>query len=342
MEALKAHTRDTHDKPKAVNLVLRPAPAPTPKFIECRGNHYSLLSNAGQFALYNQLVASCHTHRCLKYKGYTIPSQDGKLRREYSLSPPSEITLPKRKAVVLDCEMVGIRGGRSELVNLTLIDFITGELLINSLVKPRVPIVDWRSEIHGIDLVAMVIAEAQKEVLDGWQQAREEVYKHINKYTVMVGQSLNQDLTVLRMAHLMVVDSAILTSEAVFGRDKKAHRNWGLSALCKDLVGINIREHAPVSSEIHDSLEDVLATREIVLMCLLRPECLSMWSVRARTAFEQDLEQKKKNQKEAAERRKQEKQKEKRIALDEDEDEDLRWEDVIDWDMWPKSPPDSD
>jgi len=52
-----------------------------------------------------------------------------------TLSASSQV--PKRRAVALDCEMVGVERGRSELVLVCAVDFFSGETLVNTLVKPK-------------------------------------------------------------------------------------------------------------------------------------------------------------------------------------------------------------
>ncbi|KAK2669425.1 Exonuclease, RNase T/DNA polymerase III [Fusarium oxysporum f. sp. vasinfectum] len=221
-------------------------------------------------------------------------------------SYPSSLE-PKRKAIALHCEMAGVVNGESEIISICAIDFFTGEVLINSLVKPHEPIIDWRTNIHGIRPATLAIAASQGQILYGWEAARKELLKHINTETAMVGQSLQQDLKRLRVSHEKIFDTAILTAEAVLEQ----------------------------GSNTHDALEDAMA----------------QWAKRARQ----------KHMAEKAKRAERRRNKRRNVyhsapVLD-DEDEDcgyyhdygddeddeiLRWEDVIEWEMWPKSPPSSD
>ncbi|RBR15713.1 hypothetical protein FVER53590_13379 [Fusarium verticillioides] len=254
---------------------------------------------------------------------------------------------PKRKAVALDCEMAGISSGESEIISICVIDFFTGELLLNSLVKPHEPIIDWRTNIHGIRPATLAIAASQGQVLRGWEAARQELLKHINTETVMVGQSLQQDLKRLRLSHGKIFDTAILTAEAVFGTGASFGRRWSLQSLCADLLKLRIRQ----GSNTHDALEDAMAAREIALWCICYPDKLKQWAKRAR----------KKHKAEKAKRAERKRNRRRNTHYPtpvphdefedyeyyhdyggEEDDEMLRWEDVIDWEMWPKSPPSSD
>lgn len=253
-----------------------------------------------------------------------------------------------RKAVVLDCEMVGVAGGASELVSLTAVDFLTGETIVNSLVKPRQPVVDWRTQIHGISPAGLSVARAQGLTLDGWQAATAELFKHVDRDTVLIGQSLQYDLAALHIQHACVVDSAILASEAVFGTKGKP-RYWGLGLknLCSELLGLKIREEAPLNvSKVHDGLEDVLATREVVLYWLEQPAAVETWARGKRESFWKAPGQSRKDRRGKTRTRSRQKDPwaNDQRYYDNDcmTDEVLRWEDVIDYDIWPKSPPDSD
>ncbi|KAH8647796.1 exonuclease [Xylariales sp. PMI_506] len=234
--------------------------------------------------------------------------------------------------------MVGVEGGLSEVAAICAIDFLTGEVLLQSLVKPQRRVTDWRSAISGMTAASMAAATAQKTVLEGWPAARDALFQYIDADTVLIGQSLNFDLAALGLVHSRVVDSAILTAEAVFGRGKKLRQLWGLQALCQELVGTRIRRGGAGSGRVasHDSLEDVLAAREVILCCLRNPETLEIWA---------SLQRKKFQAKQRGRRQQRERKHEREasiISSDESEVECLRWEDVIDDDMWPKSPPDWD
>ncbi|KAJ9145003.1 hypothetical protein NKR23_g5614 [Pleurostoma richardsiae] len=229
--------------------------------------------------------------------------------------------------------MAGIQGGKREVVSICAVDFLTGDVLVNSLVKPRQAILDWRSNITGITPATMSIAVARNITLDSWEAARAELQKHIDENTILVGQSINFDLKALRVKHGRVIDSAILTAEAVFGRNNPIRRRWGLADLCQDLLGLRIRK----DTGLHDPLEDVLAAREVVLRCLRRPAELERWARKSRRLFGEERNKPKVVH---------ELRWEDYCTSDHDDllsaDEILRWEDVIDYDVWPRSPLDWD
>ena len=82
--------------------------------------------------------------------------------------------------------MACIEGGSSEAVLICAIDLFTGEVLMNFLVEPWDPILEWCGHINGIIPSSMSIAVTRRQALDGREAAREEPRKHVNEYTVLV------------------------------------------------------------------------------------------------------------------------------------------------------------
>ncbi|KAH6970145.1 ribonuclease H-like domain-containing protein [Fusarium avenaceum] len=364
-EALSQHKLDKHGKSGRVasahpqiqlnhNTTELPAAAEPYSF---QDQNYTRLVSPDPNLVHHFLALNCHPNQRLKRQGYILPDhlnggfnitqKNANIIRQSIATPAPNAFFPKRKAIALDCEMAGVQGGASELVSICVVDFFSGEILLNSLVKPRQPIIDWRTEIHGIGPANMSVAVASKEALDGWETAREEVLNLVNADTVIVGQSLHHDLKVLRIVHARVLDTAILTSDAAFDPGKRGSRTWGLQSLCADLLGLRIR-HETMK---HDAVEDTMAAREVALCCICYPENLQAWAKRARATapaqkFKRPNQRRKKtkNTKPLPTTRNEDRSGD--YFIDpygyDDDDEILRWEDVVDWDTWPKSPPYSD
>ncbi|KAF8849330.1 ribonuclease H-like protein [Acephala macrosclerotiorum] len=192
---------------------------------------------------------------------------------EYESAPAASPLHPKRAAVALDCEMVGAHDSEKEhnvLAQLSVVDYLTGDILIDSLVNPDRQVTNWRTKWSGVTRGAMNTAIRSGQALKGYRGAREELWKHIDSSTVIVGQSLNNDFDVLRIAHSLVVDSGIVTAEAA---GIPAISLYGLKTACTELLQIKVQQ-----GRGHDSVEDSLAAREIVLVCLNDPERLEQWA----------------------------------------------------------------
>ncbi|KAH8663722.1 ribonuclease H-like domain-containing protein [Ilyonectria robusta] len=380
-----SHHRESHAANRSTSLVwvpnadTGPQSFPTPTSYSFSDRTYKPFTPPDMNIIYDLLLATCHSEESLKRECYFVRddlnndsynrTKEPTILKECLPTPPTHPWYPKRKAVALDCEMAGVEGGGSEIVSICVVDFFTKEVLVNSLVKPREFIVQWRSEIHGVTPAAMAIAAASQQVLDGWREARGELWKHINEQTVLVGQSLHNDLKVLRVVHTKIVDTAIVSSEAAFGREKPAGRKWGLEVLCKELLNLRIR----LGSGVHNDMEDTMATREVALWCLCHPMKLKQWGENARTSFYAERERQIQRQKSLAKTapftpgkkdREEEgyMQRQRNLAQKVpptpgnnyngeegyiqhyycSDDELLHWEDVVPREIWPKSPPDSD
>lgn len=217
---------------------------------------------------------------------------DAKYLRELKLTPLSKPDIPpKRCAVVLDCEMVGVHGGSSEAIRLSAVDYLSGDVLVDSLIKPDQRIVSWRTKYSGVSPPMLASACARGDILRGWKGAREELYKHIDSKTVLVGQSLQNDLRVLRMVHTRIIDSAILTKNLV---EENCHRQWSLKTLCKELLNIEIQR----GKFGHDSLEDAYASREIVISFIRQPGKFMAWGTTQRNILREQREEQRRKREE--------------------------------------------
>lgn len=183
----------------------------------------------------------------------------------------------KRKAVAIDCEMVTLSSGSNEVAFLSAVDFLTGETLINLYVKPSAQVRNWNTPSSGITpgLMNRAIKSGQA-IMGGWLEARALLWRHIDASTVLVGHSISNDLNVLGMIHTRIVDSGIMTAEAVFngGRSGKSFpRLWSLKTLANDFLGYQIQARG----KGHSALEDAHATREVVIWCIRHPEEFKAW-----------------------------------------------------------------
>jgi hypothetical protein len=266
-------------------------------------NRHVTLEPLEQNLIFRYLSARCHSDARLAKHGYTFPPS----LNEANKRPPKQLSIKrglfrevprfaannasKRRAIVLDCEMVQVEEGRRELAFLTAIDFLTGEVLIDNYVQPNAKVVNWDSRFSGVTPSAMNKAVRQGTALTGWQGARSRLWEFMDSETILIGHSLNNDLDVLGMFHWNIFDSSIFTSEAVFSHEQSS-RTWSLKTLTKELVNYDIQ----VGKKGHSALEDAHATRDVVIWCLRYPEFLKVWADGAREeeaarALERELKQ---------------------------------------------------
>lgn len=179
--------------------------------------------------------------RTTMYRGIVhTPRPDGSLRY---------------KAVVLDCEMVGTNVGLTEVVIVSMVDYVTKRVLLDTFVQPKHRVSNWATQCHGVTAAILNNARRAGKVLSGWEAARHEIWKFIDSDTVIIGHAVKNDLDVLGMVHHKIVDSAILCNMISGG-----HKQWGLDGLVKEFLNVPFRNN---SGGIHNCLEDVMATREV-------------------------------------------------------------------------------
>ncbi|KAI1103390.1 ribonuclease H-like protein [Jackrogersella minutella] len=272
---------------------------------------YPWASKSQSPELINALEAQCHADDCLLYQGYYTGNPHHRGHHKFNIknfisAPASVHGLVKRKAIAIDCEMVEIAKGKNELARICAMDLLTGETLIDMLVYPTEPVIDWRSRYSGITLDMMLEARLRGQTLDGWPAARERLFEFADVDTMLVGHALNNDLKVLKVSHKRVVDSSILVGEAVFGKGKRMPRQWGLNVASKELLKISIQ----TSRRGHDCMEDTLATRELVLWCLREREKLEAWGAKALIKYEEQRRKIRERQMAEAKARKEKKERE--------------------------------
>ncbi|EPS27051.1 hypothetical protein PDE_01992 [Penicillium oxalicum 114-2] len=189
-----------------------------------------------------------------------------------------------REAIAIDCEMV-MCGNQSELAYLSAIDFLTGEILIDHHVQPKEKVTRWNTRWSGVSVQSMKAARRKGKVIYGWEKARERLWRYADQETVLIGHAIRNDLDALRIVHPRIVDTSILTNEAIFP-DFSNKRLWSLKTLAREFLHRSIQ----TGRQGHSALEDSQATRDVLLWCLRDPERLSQWATRARASVTSRLD----------------------------------------------------
>jgi RNA exonuclease 1 len=153
-----------------------------------------------------------------------------------------------RDILALDCEMCKTEGNKFELTRISIITW-DGTTVLDELVKPLTPITDYLTPYSGIteDMlkpVTTTLADIQMRLLD-----------LITPHTILIGHSLNADLTALKMTHPFIIDSAI-----IYPHPRGAPLKSSLKWLCQKYLGREIQK----GRNGHDSVEDARAVLDLV------------------------------------------------------------------------------
>lgn len=217
-------------------------------------------------------------HLKRRYEGFEHPP---------AVSPSSLTT--KRQAIALDCEMAGGRMGDGlvdQLIQLTAIDYFSGEVLISALVKPTLDIRQWRADIHGVSHGMIMQADRDGTALRDVSHAREILFSFMDRSTILVGHALHHDLNVLKIAHDSCVDSEILAKAAINRPGQST--GTGLKKLCDSLLGLGVQTMAN-----HSCLEDSFAAREAVIYMTSHPNELAIWAEAKQKVIDEEVAKRK-------------------------------------------------
>ncbi|KAK2802547.1 hypothetical protein FQN50_007353 [Emmonsiellopsis sp. PD_5] len=143
---------------------------------------------------------------------------------QFHRTPPPQDRTNIRTAVAIDCEMGQAMSGDSELIRITLIDYFSSEILIDSLVYPSVPMEHYRTSFSGVTRQDMDHAMRSGTCIMGRDNARQAVWKYVGPNTIVVGHSANNDLDSLRWIHGVVVDTYVIANAIQKKEDEKKKR----------------------------------------------------------------------------------------------------------------------
>eukprot|EP01036_Dinobryon_divergens_P026750 gene26750-35432_t len=151
----------------------------------------------------------------------------------------------------VDCEMCATVTSEASLTRLSILD-AEGCVVLDTLVKPSEPIVDYKTAYSGI---------SEKDLADvtvTLEQARLAFLRLVSSETILIGHSLESDLLALRLSHRKnCVDTALL-----FPHPLGFPRRLKLRQLAKDFLQMQIQR----GNNGHDSTEDARAALQLALL----------------------------------------------------------------------------
>ncbi|KAF7315936.1 Ribonuclease H [Mycena indigotica] len=173
---------------------------------------------------------------------------------------------PQRKVYCVDCEMCMTEDGK-ELTRVCLLEYYSGVVVYDQLVKPSKPVLDYLTKWSGITAaqlspVTTTLAQVQAHVLKLLSPPPSNPFSTGSSAPtpyltpILIGHSLESDLKALKLCHPLCIDTALLYHHPR-GRPLKP----GLAWLTRKWCGREIQTRGEGG---HDPEEDARACLDLV------------------------------------------------------------------------------
>lgn len=159
-----------------------------------------------------------------------------------------------RDAVVMDCEMGINYRGEQELIRVSMLDYYSGEILIDSLVYPTVDMLHLNTRWSGVTWPMLKHAKRTGQCVFGRTEALERIFDFVGPTTTLILHGGRGDMSALRWVHRRIIDIQYLEKRRCGGVGSPC----SLKELAKRHLGRTIQNGFG-----HDSVEDAIATRDL-------------------------------------------------------------------------------
>ncbi|KAF7876892.1 uncharacterized protein EAF02_008112 [Botrytis sinoallii] len=150
----------------------------------------------------------------------------------------------------MDCEMCMTGKNEFSLTRISIVGW-DGSVVLDELVKPEKPIIDYLTQYSGIT------KELLAPVTTALQDIQKRLVKLFHPRTILIGHSLDSDLKALKLTHPYIIDTAVIYPHPR-GRPLKSSLKW----LAQKYLGKEIQKGHGATG--HDSTEDARTCLDLV------------------------------------------------------------------------------
>jgi RNA exonuclease 1 len=90
----------------------------------------------------------------------------------------------------------------SQLIPVALVDYIAETVLINSIVKPDVPILHLNTKSSSVTWANIKNTRRQATIIGSKEGVREAIWKYVESQTFVIGHEACNDLRALKWIHV--------------------------------------------------------------------------------------------------------------------------------------------